>query len=117
MLPTDSSGYGRGPLTEKHAPTSAIVDPLSFSLLISVAMAVAIWTFPSDNPPTILLAKNVLKSVANNQSNTLAIFPHIDINNALRRPYLSESIPIIGEAIAWSAENKEPMAPPSRTMS
>jgi hypothetical protein len=106
-----------GLLTEKQAPTSAIVDPLSFSLLISVAMAVAIWTFPSDNPPTIRLAKNVLKSVANNQSKTLAILPHIDINKALLRPYLSDSIPIIGEAMACRAENKEPMAPPSRTMS
>jgi hypothetical protein len=80
-------------------------------------MAVAIWTFPSDKPPTILLARKVLKSVANSQSKTLAIFPHIDIKSALRRPYLSDNIPIIGEAMACNAEKREPIAPPKRTMS
>jgi hypothetical protein len=94
-----------------------MVLPLSFSLLISVAIAVAIWTFPSDNPPTILLARKVRKSVASSQSSTEAMFPHMEIRSALRRPYLSERMPMMGEAMAWRAENMEPRAPPRRTMS
>jgi hypothetical protein len=107
----------KSPLTLKQAPTRAIVEPLSFSLLMSVAIAVAIWTFPSDKPPTILLAKNVLKSVANSQRRTLAMFPPIDISNAFRRPYLSESMPITGDAMAWRAEKRDPIAPPRSTIS
>lgn len=101
----------------KHAPTNAIVDPLWLSSLISVAMALAIWTFPSLRPPTMRLPRNVLKSVAATQSATLAMFPVIDQSSAVRRPRLSEIRPITGAARAWRKEKRDPSAPPSSTTS
>ena len=91
--------------------------PLCLSSLTSAAIAVANWTFPSLKPPTTLLAKNVRKSVAATHKATEAILPAIDQSNAVRRPYLSERVPMIGEAIAWRKEKSEPRAPPRRTMS
>ena len=102
---------------EKQAPTMAMVAPRCFSSLISAAMAVANWTFPSLNPATILLARKVRKSVAATQSATDAMFPAIDHNNAVLRPYLSDRAPMKGEAMAWSKEKRLPSAPPRRTMS
>ena len=102
---------------EKQAPTNAIVAPRCLSSLISAAMAVASCTFPSLSPPTTRLARKVRKSVAATQRATDAILPAIDHSNAVRRPYLSESVPMIGEAIAWRNEKREPRAPPSRTIS
>lgn len=102
---------------EKHAPTKAIVAPLCLSSLTSAAIAVAIWTFPSLRPPTTLLAKNVRKSVAATHNATEAMLPAMDHSSAVLRPYLSDRVPMIGDAIAWSKENKEPRAPPRRTMS
>ena len=102
---------------EKQAPTSAIVAPRCFSSLMSAAMAVASCTFPSLNPPTTLLARNVRKSVAATHSATELILPAIDHNSAVRRPYLSDNAPMNGEAIAWRKEKRLPRAPPRRTMS
>jgi len=102
---------------EKHTPTRAMVAPRCLSSLISAAMAVANWTFPSLKPPTTLLARNVRKSVAATHKATDAMFPAMDHSNAVRRPYLSESVPMIGDAIAWRKENSEPKAPPRRTIS
>ena len=101
----------------KHAPTSAIVEPLSFSSLISVAMAVANWTFPSLKPPTILLSRKVRKSVAAHHSATLAILPAMLHSSAVRRPYVSDARPMIGDAMACRREKREPRAPPRSTMS
>ena len=102
---------------EKQAPTSAIVAPRCLSSLMSAAIAVASCTFPSLKPPTTLLARNVRKSVAATQSATEAMLPAMDHNNAVRRPYLSESAPMNGEAIACRKEKRLPRAPPRRTMS
>lgn len=101
----------------KHTPTRAIVAPLCVSSLISVAIAIASCTLPSLNPPTTLDAKNVLKSVAATHNATDSTFPAIDQRSAVRRPYLSESVPMMGLAIAWRKENKEPRAPPRSTIS
>src|SRR5688572_13134715 len=49
---------------EKHAPMMAIVEPREASSEISVAMAVASWTLPSERPPTTRLAMKVRKSTA-----------------------------------------------------
>ena len=102
---------------EKHAPTNAIVAPRCFSSLISAAIAVAICTFPSLSPPTTLLARKVRKSMAATHNATETMLPVIDHSKAVRRPYLSESVPIIGEAMACRKENREPRAPPSKTIS
>lgn len=102
---------------EKQNPTIAMVAPRCLSSLMSAAMAVASWTFPSLKPPTTLLARNVRKSVAATHNATDAIFPAIDHNNAVRRPYRSERVPMKGEAIAWRKEKRLPRAPPSKTMS
>lgn len=102
---------------EKHAPTRAIVAPRCWSSLMSAAMAVASCTFPSLKPPTTRLARKVRKSVAATHSATDAILPAIDQSRAVLRPYLSESRPMIGEAIACRKENREPRAPPSSTIS
>lgn len=101
----------------KHAPTIAIVEPLCDSSLMSAAMAVANWIFPSLRPPTIRLHKNVRKSVAAHQRATLAMLPAMLHKSAVRRPYLSEARPMMGEANAWRREKREPRAPPRRTMS
>lgn len=85
---------------EKHAPTRAIVAPRCLSSLTSAAIAVASCTFPSLKPPTTLLARKVRKSVAATHSATERMFPAMDHSNAVRRPYLSDNEPIIGEAIA-----------------
>ncbi len=84
----------------KQAPTSAIVAPLCSSLEISVAIAVANCTFPSLKPPTILLARNVLKSTARTHNATERILPIILHSNAVLLPYLSDNVPMIGDAIA-----------------
>src|SRR5271156_4968763 len=107
----------KGKATLKHAPTRAIELPLEASSLMSVTMATASWTLPSLNPPTIRLRRNVLKSTAPSHKPTLMIFPHMLHSSAVRRPYVSESLPIIGDARACRKENREPKAPPSRTMS
>ena len=85
---------------EKQAPTSAIVAPLCFSSLISVAIAVASWTLPSLNPPTILLARNVRKSAAATHRATDTMLPAMDQRRVVRRPCLSDSVPITGDAMA-----------------
>lgn len=85
---------------QKQAPIKAMVAPRCLSSLMSVAMAVASCTFPSLRPPTILLAKKVRKSVAATHRATEARLPAIDHSNALRRPYLSERVPMIGDAMA-----------------
>ena len=102
---------------EKQRPTRAMVAPRCLSSLISAAIAVAIWTLPSLSPPTTRLARNVRKSVAATHKATDKILPAIVQSRAVRRPYLSESVPMIGDAIAWRKENNEPRAPPRRTMS
>jgi hypothetical protein len=84
----------------KHIPTNAIVDPRCFSSEISVAIAMASCTFPSESPPTILERRKVRKSVAQTQSRTERMFPAILQRRAVRRPYLSERVPITGEANA-----------------
>ena len=101
----------------KHTPTRAMVAPRWASSLMSVAIAIAIWTLPSLSPPTMRLARNVLKSVATTQSATLRMLPAIDHRSAVRLPYLSDKVPITGDATAWHIEKSEPSAPPSRTMS
>lgn len=103
--------------TLKHAPTSAIVEPRCVSSLMSVAMAMASWTLPSLSPPTILLSRNVRKSVAAHHSATLAMLPPILQRRAVRLPYLSDARPMIGDANACSRENRDPRAPPRSTMS
>jgi hypothetical protein len=35
----------------------------------------------------------------------------------VRLPYLSDSVPITGDATAWHSEKSDPSAPPSKTMS
>tara|TARA_R110002060_G_scaffold55918_1_gene66312 strand:+ start:59 stop:652 length:594 start_codon:yes stop_codon:yes gene_type:complete len=70
----------------KHIPTNAIVAPLCFSSEISVAIAMASWTFPSDRPPTTRERRNVLKSVAQTQRSTLRILPAMLQRRAVRRP-------------------------------
>jgi hypothetical protein len=101
----------------KHAPTIAIVDPRCDSSLMSAAMAVASWIFPSLRPPTMRLHKKVRKSVATHHRATLAMLPAMLHKRAVRRPYLSEARPMTGEAMAWRKEKREPSAPPRRTMS
>ena len=101
----------------KHTPTSAMVEPLWLSSLMSVAMAMASCTLPSLSPPTTRLARKVRKSVAATQSATLKMLPTMDHRRAVRLPYLSESVPIKGDATAWHSEKSDPSAPPSRTMS
>ena len=101
----------------KQAPTKAIVEPLCESSLISAAMAVANWILPSLKPPTTLLIKNVLKSVAAHHNATLAMLPAMLQRSAVRRPYLSDARPMIGDAKACRREKREPNAPPRRTMS
>lgn len=96
----------------KHAPTIAMVEPRWLSSLISVAMAFAICTFPSLNPPMTRLAKNVRKSDAPTHSVTLNRLPAIDHNNAALRPYLSDRNPMTGAAKACNIENSDPKAPP-----
>jgi hypothetical protein len=59
----------------------------------------------------------VRKSVAATHSATLSMFPIIEASRAVRRPCLSERRPMNGAAIAWRRENREPRAPPRRTMS
>lgn len=88
-------------LTLKHIPTSAMVAPLCFSSDTSVAMAIASWTFPSDSPPTTRERRKVRKSVAQTQRRTLRMLPAMLKRRAVRRPYLSETVPITGEAMAW----------------
>jgi hypothetical protein len=120
MVMLDRDAPKAGPSVKamlKQTPTSAIVAPRSFSSLTSVAIAIASCTFPSLSPPTTRLARKVRKSVAATHSATDRILPHIDQSRAVRRPYLSESRPMIGEAIAWRKEKREPKAPPRRTMS
>lgn len=85
---------------QKHAPTIAIVAPRCFSSLISVAIAVAIWTLPSLKPPTTRDARKVRKSVAHVQSRTERMLPIMEMRSARRRPYLSDRRPIIGDAMA-----------------
>lgn len=102
---------------EKQAPTRAMVAPRCFSSLMSAAIAVASWTLPSLKPPTTRLARNVRKSVAATHNATDAMLPAMDQRRAVLRPYLSDNDPMKGEAIAWSKENREPRAPPRRTIS
>ena len=85
---------------EKQTPTRAIAAPRCLSSLTSAAIAMASCTFPSLNPPTTLLARNVRKSVAATHRATEAMLPAIDHKSAVLRPYLSEKLPITGEAIA-----------------
>lgn len=103
--------------TLKQAPTIAIVAPRCDSSLMSVAIAFAICTFPSLSPPTIRLARKVLKFVAATHNATLIRFPTIDHNSAVRRPCRSDSRPITGAVRACRNENREPSAPPRRTIS
>ena len=103
--------------TLKQAPTSAMVEPLCSSVLISVAIAVASWTFPSLNPPTIRLSKNVRKSTAKHHKATLAMLPHMLHRSAVLLPYLSDALPMTGLAIACRKEKRDPSAPPSKTIS
>jgi hypothetical protein len=103
--------------TLKHAPTSAIVEPRCVSSLMSVAIAMASCIFPSLSPPTTLLSRKVRKSVAAHHNATLAIFPPMLQRRAVLLPYLSDARPMMGEAKAWRRENREPNAPPRRTMS
>jgi hypothetical protein len=84
----------------KHIPTSAIVDPLCFSSEMSVAIAIASWTLPSESPPTMRERRKVRKSVAHTQRRTLRMLPVILKSRAVLRPYLSESVPITGDAMA-----------------
>ena len=84
---------------------------------MSVAMAVASWTLPSLRPPTILLRRNVLKLTDTVQSATLMMLPHMLQSSAVLRPCLSEALPMMGLAMAWRREKREPRAPPRRTMS
>ena len=89
MVTCDNAAPSAGPKVKamlKHAPTMAIVFPRSSSLLISVAIAIANCTFPSLSPPTMRLAKKVLKSVAAHHRATEAMFPTIDHSKAVRRP-------------------------------
>ncbi len=102
---------------EKQTPTRAMVAPRCLSSLMSAAMAVASWTFPSLRPPTTRLARKVRKSVAATHNATEAMLPAIDHRRAVLRPYLSERVPMIGDAMAWRKENREPSAPPRRTIS
>lgn len=85
----------------KHMPTNAIVAPRCFSSDTSVAIAIANWTFPSDSPPTTLERRKVRKSVAQTQRSTLRMLPPMLKRRAVRRPYLSERVPMMGEAKAW----------------
>jgi hypothetical protein len=85
----------------KQIPTSAIVAPLCFSSEISVAIAIASWTLPSESPPTMRERRKVEKSVAHTQRRTLRMLPAMLKRRAVLRPYLSESVPITGDAIAW----------------
>ncbi len=85
---------------EKQTPTNAIVAPRCLSSLTSAAIAVANCTFPSLKPPTTRLAKKVRKSIAATHRATDAMLPAIDQSKAVLRPYLSERVPMIGEAIA-----------------
>lgn len=101
----------------KQAPTNAIVAPRCSSEEMSVAIAVASCTFPSLNPPTMRLARNVLKSTAATQSATDMMFPTMLYSKAVLRPCLSLNLPMTGEAIAWHKENRDPRPPPRRTMS
>lgn len=120
VVTVDNAAPSAGPnvkAMQKHAPIRAIVAPRCLSSLMSVAMAVASCIFPSLKPPTTLLARKVRKSVAATHSATEARFPAIDHNNAVRRPYLSDRVPMIGDAIAWRKEKRDPSAPPRRTMS
>ncbi len=120
VVTVDKAAPSAGPnvkAMQKQAPINAIVAPRCLSSLISVAMAVASCTLPSLRPPTILLARKVRKSVAATQSATEARLPAIDHNRAVRRPYLSERVPIIGDARAWRKEKRDPSAPPKSTMS
>ena len=120
MVMLDRNAPKPGPSVKamlKQVPTSAIVAPRSLSSLTSVAIAIASCTFPSLSPPTIRLAKKVRKSVAATHNATDRILPNIDQSNAVRRPCLSDSRPMTGEAIAWRKEKREPKAPPRRTMS
>ena len=103
--------------TLKQAPTRAMVEARCDSSLMSVAIAIANWMFPSLSPPTTLLSRNVRKSVAAHQRATLAILPAMLHRSAVRRPYLSEARPMMGEANAWRREKRDPRAPPRRTMS
>jgi hypothetical protein len=64
-------------------------------------MAIASWTFPSDSPPTTRERRNVRKSVAQTQRRTLRMLPTMLVRRAVRRPYLSERLPMMGEARAW----------------
>jgi hypothetical protein len=84
----------------KHIPTNAIVAPRCFSSDISVAIAIASWTLPSDNPPTMRERRNVRKSVAQTQRRTERILPDMLKRRAVRLPYLSDKVPITGEAAA-----------------
>lgn len=84
----------------KHMPTNAIVAPLCFSSEMSVAIAMASWTFPSERPPTTRERRKVLKSVAQTQRRTLSILPVMLQRRAVRRPYLSDRAPIMGDAKA-----------------
>jgi hypothetical protein len=60
---------------------------------------------------------NVLKSTAAHHSATEAMLPIIDHSSAVLLPCASDIRPIMGEAMAWQSEKREPIAPPSRTIS
>ncbi len=86
---------------EKHAPMRAMVEPRLLASEMSVAMAVASCTLPSESPPTMREARKVRKSTATTQSRTERMFPTMLASRAVRRPYLSERRPMIGDAMAW----------------
>ena len=70
----------------KHMPTSAIVAPRCFSSDISVAIAMASWTLPSERPPTTRERRKVRKSVATTQRSTESMLPAMLKRRAVRRP-------------------------------
>lgn len=72
--------------TLKQAPMMVMVEPREASSEMSLAMAVASWTLPSDRPPTTRLATKVRKSTATTHSSTDTVLPHMEASRAARRP-------------------------------